>query len=55
MAAPSGIVTPEAVVLEFETAALASRLLAAAIDLTVQGLLLVGIVLGTAGNLLSLI
>jgi uncharacterized RDD family membrane protein YckC len=49
MAAPSGIVTPEAVVLEFETAALASRLMAAAVDVTVQGLLLIGTVLAVTG------
>ncbi len=37
MADVSGIVTPEAVVLEFETAGLASRLLAAVVDTTIQG------------------
>jgi len=39
VSAPLGIVTPEAVVLEFETAGMASRLLAAMIDLTIQVLL----------------
>ena len=37
-----GIVTPEAVVLDFETAGIASRLLAGLIDIAVQGLLLIG-------------
>lgn len=51
MAGHSGIVTPEAVVLEFETAGLASRMLAGMIDLALQaGLLLV---LGIAAGLLS--
>ena len=36
MTAPAGIVTPEAVVLDFETAGLGSRLIAEAIDLSVQ-------------------
>lgn len=36
MTAPSGIVTPEAVVLEFETAGLPSRMLAALIDSAIQ-------------------
>ncbi len=37
---PSRLVTPEAVVLQFETAGLASRLLAVLIDLVIQGVLL---------------
>jgi uncharacterized RDD family membrane protein YckC len=48
-ASPSGIVTPEAVVLEFETAGMPSRLLAAAIDLTVQTALLLAAVTGGLG------
>ena len=36
MAQPAGVVTPEAVVLDFRTATVASRLLAAAIDLAAQ-------------------
>ncbi|MBW3614066.1 MAG: RDD family protein [Actinobacteria bacterium] len=51
MAAPSGIVTPEAVVLEFETAGLASRMLAAMIDLAILGTLL--FVLAIAAGVLS--
>jgi len=52
-AASEGIVTPEAVVLDLETAGVASRALAGIIDLSVQvGLLLVGsIVIGMAGLL----
>ncbi|MGK2947970.1 MAG: RDD family protein, partial [Acidimicrobiales bacterium] len=42
---PRGIVTPEAVVLEFETAGLASRGLARLIDALIQGALVLGIVL----------
>jgi uncharacterized RDD family membrane protein YckC len=44
----SGIVTPEAVVLHFETAGVASRALARLIDLTVQLMLLL-LVIGAAG------
>ena len=47
MAERSGIVTPEAVVLEFETAGLASRLLAALVDALLQGLALVAILLAS--------
>jgi len=44
--APEGIVTPEAIVLELETAGVASRVLAGLIDLLVQfGLLLAGLLL----------
>jgi uncharacterized RDD family membrane protein YckC len=52
-AASDGIVTPEAVVLDLETAGVASRALAGIIDLFVQvGLLFVGsIVIGMAGLL----
>jgi len=46
---PRGIVTPEAVVLEFETAALPSRMLAALVDLVVQVLLLIGVFAAVAG------
>lgn len=49
MVAPSGIVTPEAVVLEFETAGLPSRILAAGIDLLAQGAMLVVFVLAAVG------
>lgn len=42
------VVTPEAVVLDFETAGVASRLLAALIDLAVQTLLLVALILVAA-------
>jgi uncharacterized RDD family membrane protein YckC len=45
---PTGIVTPEAVVLEFETAGISSRALAKLIDLLILGLLL-GIVLVIVG------
>lgn len=38
---PARLVTPEAVVLQFDTAGLGSRLLAAVIDLAIQGVLLV--------------
>ena len=48
----SGIVTPEAVVLEFETAGIGSRVIAGLIDLTVQGAALVAILLGV-GTLAS--
>ena len=44
--ATSGIVTPEAVVLEFETAGFASRALAGGIDLAVQLVLLMGVFFG---------
>ncbi|HET9443939.1 MAG TPA: RDD family protein [Acidimicrobiales bacterium] len=57
MAAPvSGIVTPEAVVLEFETAGMASRLLSGFIDLLAQGALLfgVGIALSFVATVLEL-
>ncbi len=49
MQEPSGIVTPEAVVLEFETAGMASRMLAALIDSAIQGVLLVGVLLAAFG------
>lgn len=42
----SGIVTPEAVVLEFETAGIGSRVIAGLIDLTVQGAALAAILIG---------
>lgn len=45
----SGIVTPEAVVLEFETAGMASRMLAALLDSAVQFLALLGILLASFG------
>lgn len=38
---PSGIVTPEAVVLQFETANVGSRILAALIDVMIQGTLMI--------------
>ena len=41
-----GIVTPEAVVLEFETAGIGSRLLAGLIDLSVQATLMLGVLFG---------
>lgn len=47
MASPR-LVTPEAVELRFQTASLGSRLLAAAVDLAIQGSLLLVIVLGSA-------
>ena len=47
MADRSGIVTPEAVVLEFETAGLASRMLAALVDSLIQAALLVAILLAS--------
>ncbi len=47
-----GIVTPEAVVLEFDTAGIASRALARAIDFAIQGALLLGVVL-VSGVVLS--
>lgn len=43
-----GIVTPEAVVLEFETAGIASRFLASVIDIAVQFVLLIGVLIGAA-------
>jgi uncharacterized RDD family membrane protein YckC len=46
-----GIVTPEAVLLEFETAGIASRALARAIDLAIQGALLFVLVLVAVGVL----
>lgn len=49
MASPSGIVTPEAVVLEFETAGMASRMLAALVDSVIQLLLLLAVLLGAFG------
>jgi len=49
MAERSGIVTPEAVVLEFETAGMASRMLAALLDSAIQLLVLLAIVLAAAG------
>ena len=45
----SGIVTPEAVVLEFETAGMASRMLAALVDSAIQLLVLLGILLASFG------
>ena len=51
MAEPPGIVTPEAVVLEFETAGVASRMLAGMVDLAIQGVLMLG--LGIAAGVLS--
>ncbi|MET0727031.1 MAG: RDD family protein [Acidimicrobiales bacterium] len=42
---PRGIVTPEAVVLEFDTAGIASRSLARAIDAGIQGLILLVVIL----------
>lgn len=44
-----GIVTPEAVVLEFDTAGIASRALGRAIDFAIQGALLLGLILVTVG------
>jgi uncharacterized RDD family membrane protein YckC len=59
---PRGIVTPEAVVLDFETAGIASRALARVIDALVQGALLFALVLlvvlvlpGTAGIVVAII
>ena len=46
MAQERGIVTPEAVVLEFETAGIGSRILAGVIDLAIQGVLMVAVILG---------
>ena len=43
-AAPDRIVTPEAVVLEFETAGIGSRLPAALIDMSIQLVLLIGVI-----------
>lgn len=45
MAHGTGVVTPEAVVLEFETGGIGSRLLAGLIDALVQGAMLFGLVL----------
>ncbi|HUP85144.1 MAG TPA: RDD family protein [Acidimicrobiales bacterium] len=47
--ARDGIVTPEAVLLEFDTAGLASRLLAAFLDAAIQLLVLLGVLLGVYG------
>jgi uncharacterized RDD family membrane protein YckC len=47
--AATGIVTPEAVVLEFETAGMASRLMAAGIDALAQGALLLVVLLAAFG------
>ena len=49
MVAERGIVTPEAVVLEFETAGPASRLLAGLIDLVIQVLALMAVSFGAVG------
>lgn len=49
MAERSGIVTPEAVVLEFETAGMASRMLAALLDSVIQFLVLLAVLLAAAG------
>lgn len=49
MVGPRGIVTPEAVVLEFETAGVASRLLAALIDLAIQAAALFALLMLLAG------
>lgn len=46
-----GIVTPEAVVLEFDTAGIASRALARALDFLIQGVLLFALVLLAVGPL----
>jgi uncharacterized RDD family membrane protein YckC len=48
-AEPPRLVTPEAVVLAFETAGLGSRILAAMIDLAIQGLLLMAATLALFG------
>lgn len=47
--APGGIVTPEAVVLEFETAGMASRLLATTIDLAIEAAMLFTVLFGLFG------
>jgi uncharacterized RDD family membrane protein YckC len=59
---PRGIVTPEAVVLDFETAGIASRALARTIDALIQGALLFALVLlvvlvlpGTAGIVVAIV
>lgn len=51
MAAPrtDGIVTPEAVVLEFETAGLASRLLSGFVDAVIQGVILFAVLFAAFG------
>ena len=49
MVATAGIVTPEAVVLEFETAGMASRMLAAFIDGVIQLVLLFALLFGAFG------
>ena len=46
-----GIVTPEAVVLEFDTAGIASRALARALDALIQALLLLALILLAVGGL----
>jgi uncharacterized RDD family membrane protein YckC len=46
---PDAIVTPEAVVLEFETAGMGSRLLAAFVDSVIQLVLLVAVLVAAAG------
>jgi uncharacterized RDD family membrane protein YckC len=47
VSAVDGIVTPEAVVLQFESAGLASRMLALTVDLALQFVLVMMVVLGT--------
>jgi uncharacterized RDD family membrane protein YckC len=49
MASPTGIVTPEAVVLEFETAALPSRMLAALVDAAIQLAILFAVLFAAFG------
>lgn len=49
MSERSGIVTPEAVVLEFETAGMASRMLAALLDSVIQSLVLIAVLLAGLG------
>ena len=46
-----GIVTPEAVVLEFDTAGIASRALARALDALIQALLLLALIFLAVGGL----
>ena len=48
-ASNEGVVTPEAVVLDFETAGLASRLLSGLIDVVIQFALLLVVIMGAAG------
>ena len=59
---PRGIVTPEAVVLDFETAGIASRALARVIDALIQGAALLALILlivvalpGSAGVVVAVI